>query len=184
MINFTIFISCKEEKKKDVYFNGEIIIVDSNVVPDTLFGEKVNINGLYTGKVWAYDTLIGFWSHKFPDYYINVFNVNTGKFLYALGKRGVSVREFNSIACADQYVYEEQQHVWIENIITMESVLLNLEKPGDEIKQKMDVNVDHEFYFGFNFVFILNDSLFLGGNQGEKIFGGERFVPSSGISFI
>jgi hypothetical protein len=171
-ISFTIFISCKEEKKKDVYFNGEIIIVDCNVAPDTLHGEKVNIDGLYTGNIWAYDTLIGFESGKYPDYLINVFNVNTGKFLYSLCKKGLMVENFNRITWREQFVYEDsQQHIWIRKKDVEECVLLNLEKPGDVVKRKMDIKLDTEFDAGFIFTFILNDSLFLGSNQGEKIFG-------------
>jgi hypothetical protein len=175
-ISFTIFISCKDEKK-NVYFNGEIIIVDCNVAPDTLHGEKINIDGLYTGSIWAYDTLIGFVSHKF-DHVMNVFNVNTGKFLYSLGKRGRGPNEFNSIAWREQFVYEEHQHhVWIRKDGVEECVLLNLEKPGD-IKRKIDINVNAEFEFGLQFTFILNDSLFLGSNQGERIYEGDgSFLP-------
>jgi hypothetical protein len=177
MISSTIFISCKEEKKKDVYFNGEIIIVDCNVAPDTLYGEKVNINGLYTGKIWAYDTLIGFFL-QLPDYIMNVFNVNTGKFLYSLGKRGMSAEEFNNIGCTGQFVYENsQQHVWIQKDDLKECVLLNLAKQGDTVKRKIDISVDTEFRH-LDFTYILNDSLFLGNSQGEKLFSGDgSFLP-------
>jgi hypothetical protein len=175
IISFTIFFSCKEEeeKNKDVYFNGEIIIVDSNVAPDTLYGEKVNMDGLFTGAMWAYDTLIGFFL-QLPDYNMNVFNVNTGKFLYSLGKRGTSAKEFNNIGYAGQFVYEDSQlYVWIQKDDIKECVLLNLEKPGDVIKRKTDINVDTEFRYGLSFTYILNDSLFLGSNQGEKLFSGD-----------
>jgi hypothetical protein len=172
-ISFTIFISCKEEKKKDVYFDGEIIIVDNNVAPDTLLGEKVNIDGLYTGTIWAYDTLIGF-SLQLPDYIMNVFNVNTGNFLYSLGKKGMRTEEFNNIGCAGQFVYENSQpYVWIQKDERKECVLLNLGSPGDVVKRKMDINVDTEFRYGLSFTYILNDSLFLGYNQGEKLYSGD-----------
>jgi hypothetical protein len=178
-VSFAVFISCRHEQAKDVYFNGEIIIVDCNVAPDTLYGEKVYIDGLYAGKIWTYDTLIGFMYPRFPDYFINVFNVNTGEFLYSLGKKGMKADNFNSIAWREQFVYEDfQQHVWIRKDGVEECVLLNLAKPGDAVKRKMDINVDIEFEAGFIFIFILNNSLFLGSNQGEKIFGGTgSFLP-------
>jgi hypothetical protein len=170
-VSFAVFISCRHEQEKDAYFNGEVIIVDCNAAIDTLRGEKVYIDGLYTGKIWAYDTLIGFMYHRFPDHIINVFNVNTGKFLYSLGKKGQPYN-FDRYLCRMQFVYEDSQHhVWIIKESVKECVLLNLQKPGDAVKRKMDINVDTDFYFGFNFIFILNDSLFLGSNQGDRILG-------------
>jgi hypothetical protein len=179
-ISCVAFISCSTESKQ-IYFNGEIIIVDCNVAPDTLYGKKINIDGLYTGNIWAYDTLIGFSSRKFPDYEMNVFNVNTGKFLYSLCKKGLMTENFNNHRCVNQLVYEDfQQHLWIMKGDMKECVLLNLKTPGDVVKQKMDISIDTEFQHGLILTFILNDSLFLGNNQGEKIYErGGSFIPKA-----
>jgi hypothetical protein len=91
----------------------------------------------------------------------------------------MSVEEFdNNFSCVEQFVYGDyQQHVWIKKEATKVNVLLNLEKPGDVIKRKMDVNIDTEYRYGL-FTFILNDSMFLGCNQGEKLFWGDgSFLP-------
>jgi hypothetical protein len=172
------FISCKEEEDH-TYFNGKTIIVDTNVKPDTLYGTKIKLDGLYTGNMWAYDTLVGFESSKFTDYYMHVFNVNTGKFLYPLCKRGIGPGEFLNFTYTDQLVHEEQLYYWIRKESGRdECVLVNLEKPGDAIEQKMDIKIETEFMNPFGFVFILNDSLFLASNQGEGRFHGEgTFTP-------
>jgi hypothetical protein len=57
-------------------------------------------------------------------------------------------------------------------------VLINLEKPDDSVKQKMDIKIDTDFQYPFSFVFILNDSLFLANNQGEELYdNNESFMP-------
>jgi hypothetical protein len=174
----TAFISCKEDHDH-TYFHGETIIVDTNVKPDTLYGKQIKLDGVYTGSMWAYDTLIGFTSYKFTDYFMHVFNVNTGKFLYPLCKRGIGPEEFPSIATANQFVYPAQLGYWIRKESGKdECVLVNLEKPGDVIEQKTDIKIETEFLDSFGFVFILNDSLFLANNQGEEPLKGEgTFTP-------
>jgi hypothetical protein len=168
----TAFISCKE--KDYTYFYGETIIVDTNVKPDTLYGKKIELDGIYTGNMWIYDTLIGFASSKFPDYYMHVFNVNTGRFLYPLCKRGTGPGEFPSITYTNQLVYEEQLYYWIRKEDGRdECVLVNLERPGDVIKRKTDIKIETEFLASFGFVFILNDSLFIANQQGEQQYHGD-----------
>jgi hypothetical protein len=66
-----------------------------------------------TGNMWVYDTLLGFMYHAFSDYYMYVFNVNPGKFLYLLCKCGVGPGEFSSIATTQQLVYDGQVYYWI-----------------------------------------------------------------------
>jgi hypothetical protein len=177
LISCISVVSCIEENRK--YFNGEIIVVDTGVIPDTLRGEKITIDGLYAGNMWAYDTLIGFLHHEFPDYCMHVFNVNTGKFIYPLCKRGPGPGEFPDITYTNQTVYEEQLYFWIRKESGRdECVLINLEKPDDMIKQKMETRIETEFQFPFSFVFILNDSLFLANNQGEEQYQGKgSFIP-------
>jgi hypothetical protein len=177
LVSCVAFISCKE--KDYTYFYGETIIVDTNVKPDTLYGKKIELDGIYTGDMWAYDTLIGFTTDQFPDYFMHIFNINTGKFLYPLCRRGIGPGEFPSIAYTDQWVYEKRLGYWIRKESGKdECVLVNLEKPGDAIEQKMDIKIETEFQSSFGFVFILNDSLFLANNQGEEQYYEEgTFIP-------
>jgi hypothetical protein len=175
---FAIFVSCKE---KPVYFYGEIITIDSNVKPDTLYSEKIELEGLYTGSIWAYDTLIGFTSSKFPNYFMNVFSLRTGKFLYSLCKRGIGPDEFPALAYSSQYEYEDHLYLWLRTDAAKdESWLVNLEKPGTVIKKRIDVKVETGFQYNFGFVFILNDSMFIGNNQGESLYQGDgSFLPQT-----
>jgi hypothetical protein len=86
---------------------------------------------------------------------------------------------FNSIFWGEQFVYDDsQQHVWIKKDGVEECVLLNLAKPGDVVRRKIDIRLDTEFHYGLGSIFILNDSLFLGRNQGEKLYQGDgSFLP-------
>jgi hypothetical protein len=175
LISCVAFLSCKDTQ---IYFNGETFIVDTNIVPDTLQGQKIKLDGIYTGGMWAHDTLIGFISGKFQNYFMHVFNVNTGEFLYPLCKRGIGPDEFPELTWTNQTVYDEESYLWIRKERSRdECVLINLGKTGDVIKQKIDIKIETEF-FSFSFVFILNDSLFLANNQGEQQYQGEgSFIP-------
>jgi hypothetical protein len=170
-------VSCKDKKKNDIYFNGEIIIIDSNVAPDTLHGEEIKLDGLYTGDMWAYDTLIGFIHHAFPDYFMHVFNIKTGEFLYPLCKRGEGPEEFPAITGTNQFVHENQLYLWMRKEFGKdECVLINMEKSGNVVKQKIDLRVEDRFRFSF--VFVLNDSLFIANNPGEEQYlGAGSFIP-------
>jgi hypothetical protein len=94
--------------------------------------------------MWAHDSLIGFIDHRFPDYFMHVFNIHTGKFLYPLCRHGEGTDAFIEITFTDQLVIADGQlHFWIRNDYGREEcVLMNLEKPGSEVKQKMDLKVD------------------------------------------
>jgi hypothetical protein len=102
-----LFISCGKDGGDSKYFNGEIIIVNTDVKPDTLHGEKIVLNGIYTGNMWAYDTLIGFVYGEFPGYFMHVFNIKTGKILYPLCKRGIGPEEFPEFTWTAQFTYDE-----------------------------------------------------------------------------
>jgi hypothetical protein len=180
LIICTVFVSCKEEQ---IYFNGETIIVDTDVKPDILQGEKIELDGLYAGNIWVYDTLICFSHHAFPDYHLHMFNIKTGKFLYPLCKRGIGPEEFPAFTWAEQYVCEDQVYLWVRKEFGKdECVLINLAKPDDLIiKQKINMRFETGFQsLSFSFVFILNDSLFIANNQGERQYYGEgTFIPQA-----
>jgi hypothetical protein len=179
LIGLFTLTSCSEKQE---YFNGEIIIIDTNDInnkPDTLLGEIIKLDGLYTTGMWVYDTLIGFISSKFSNYFMNVFNVNSGKFLYSLCKRGQGPDDFISITWTAQFVHEDHIYLWIRKEGGKdESVLINLENPDNVVRQKMNIKIDTEFQYPFGLIFVLNDSLFLGSNQGEDQYLGKgSFVP-------
>ncbi|MDR3246006.1 MAG: TolB-like 6-bladed beta-propeller domain-containing protein [Prevotellaceae bacterium] len=175
------FASCAENDER-TYFNGEVTIIDINVKPDTLRGKEIKLDGLFAGNMWAQDSLIGFIDHRFPDYFMHVFNLYTGKFLYPLCRHGEGPGAFREITFTDQLVMADGQlHFWVRDDYGRKGgcILVNLEKPDNEVKQAMDIIVDDwKFYYSFSFVFILNDSLFLGNNQGEGEYEGKNpFIP-------
>lgn len=161
-----ILFSCDA---KFVYFNGKINIIEhSNAAPDSLQGEEIKLDGLFAGGMWAQDSLIGF-IYDFSDYFMNVFNINTGKFLYSLCKRGESANEFLRLTYTEQFDTDDSLRMWIRKEAGRnECLLINMQQANDLCKQKMDINVNTKFQYTFSFVFILNDSLFLGNNQGEE----------------
>jgi hypothetical protein len=104
---------------------------------------------------------------------MHVFNIKTGKFLYPLCKRGLGPNEFPEFTWTTQFAYGEPSYLWVRKERGRdECVLVNLEKQGDIVKQKMDIKIDTDFEHSFAAVFILNDSLFIASNQGEKLYHG------------
>jgi hypothetical protein len=51
-------------EKNDRIFNGRVFIIDNRPETDILYGERVKLDGLYTGFMAAYDSVIAGQTHK------------------------------------------------------------------------------------------------------------------------
>ena len=83
-----LFLSgCAGDYDKE-YFNGEIHIVKDIPVTDVLKGEKLELDGVYTGFFYVVDSLMFFTNFMDPEYNISVFNNNTGKYIGSFIRKG------------------------------------------------------------------------------------------------
>jgi hypothetical protein len=105
----TVVVSCKRASEDSKYFNGEIIIVDTNVKPDTLRGEKVYIDGLYAGNTDVrvdekYIYALYSNGHMFEGNTFNVFDWN-GNFIKKIVLDKTAINLSISIDPVNKYLY-------------------------------------------------------------------------------
>jgi hypothetical protein len=168
IILFCFFIiSCG---KKENIFKEEVIIVEKPLQADTLIGNLLKIDGIYTGYVGAYDSLIFFGSHKYADYFIYVFNNKTGQQLSSIMKMGEGPDEFivDIIGSADQIEIEDSICTWFFDDRRKKCVLITW--LDGTIKKEINISALRS---GLEYplkYFILNDSVLIAYNQGEAIF--------------
>jgi hypothetical protein len=171
--------SCKE---KNGIFKGEVFIVDEPDI-DTLVGSKVEIDGLYTGIVLAYDSLIFFLSDKYRSAFGCeglVFNVGTGKQIASIIKFGKSTNEFISVYFSIQYeIVNNAVCAWFCDFNKKKNILVDLS--DNSWKKTINLSgLEHEREAPAMRTFILNDSLLLIYNQGEDLFTSEnQLLPPS-----
>ena len=90
------FYSCNGNQADKELFNGEIHhINDKNVVSKDVVSQHVSLDGIYTGTIAVYDSLLLCWDMKYPDHFINLFNIDTGKEIGYFCPKGQGPNEFS-----------------------------------------------------------------------------------------
>jgi len=101
-----ISISCNNTSDSR-YFNGEIVLFEDSLQLETLKGEQVVLDGLYTGRMDVCDSLVFMQSFLYPGYFIAVFNHYTGKHLGDFFQKGNGPNEHIDLSWIYQFFYEE-----------------------------------------------------------------------------
>jgi hypothetical protein len=173
---FVIMIfSCEEKEKRNEIFKGETVYVK---IPgeDILSGSKIELDGIYTDAMIAYDSLLFFSSRKYTDYEGLTFNVKTGKTISQSLMRGTGPGGFVSPVLLEQLESDSSICLWVYDWGKHTCILINL-IDGSQIK-KIDVSKlpnERDMITG---IFVLNDSLLLAYNQGEDLyFDGNTLLP-------
>lgn len=87
----------------DAIFNGKIHPVDdSRTVSRNVVSKSVVLHGDNTGMIAVYDSLLICWDPKYKDYFVDVFNVDTGREIGYFCKRGQGDREASSVGTVIQ----------------------------------------------------------------------------------
>jgi hypothetical protein len=174
-ITFLLLLSCKAKEK---IFNGDIVIVKQPATKEILQGIELKFDGIYTGGISVYDSLIYFTSGKFPDYWIYVFNTKNGKHINSVARKGQGPDEFVGINGAGQhYVDNNSIYVWIHDYYKNDCLLFDL--LNDSVKTKFNISKlkREQRSYPFGRVFVLNDSLLLAFSQGEEIYNDPYLLP-------
>ena len=95
-----MFVGCKDKVE---IFNGEIILINKANLIDSLKAERIELDGIYTGYMAVYDSLMFFLSSKYPDNYLHIFNINTGQPMGSYCKKGEGPSEFYYFTHNEQY---------------------------------------------------------------------------------
>jgi hypothetical protein len=169
------FYSCKE---KTPIFKGEVFIIDEPDI-DTLYGSKVEIDGIYTGAIFVYDSLIMFKSEKYRAAFGCeglVFNVKTGKQISSIVKVGQGPKDFVSPYFPSQYdTVNNGIGMWFYDYSKKKHVLVSL--ADNSWKKVINLSdLEHERSAPAMQIFIINDSLLLIYNQGEESFVSENIL--------
>jgi hypothetical protein len=113
MINiyfFTIVIGlfncCNNNKDRD-YFNGDIRYFDTNREIVNVASKSVKLEGVYSGSIAAYDSLLIFWYPASQGNFYSIFNVDTGEELGSFCEKGQGPREVSSVNCIFQVFKKE-----------------------------------------------------------------------------
>jgi hypothetical protein len=92
----------------DQYFNGEIrYINDSRKIVKNVTTQSLSLDGRYHGMIAVYDSLLICWNPRLPEYFFNIFNVDTGKEIGSFVRRGLGPQDAISVNAIFQLFKKE-----------------------------------------------------------------------------
>jgi hypothetical protein len=95
----TTLICCHSRDVNYELFNGEIRYIDNNrTVVKNVTSKHLSLDGQYHGLIAVYDSLLICWNPKLPNYFFNIFNVDTGKEIASFVRKGVGPQEATSVS--------------------------------------------------------------------------------------
>lgn len=172
--------------KNEDYFAGKVAMIDGFEKEYTLSGEEIKLDGVYTGYMSVYDSLLLFCSSQFGDYLLYTYNLNNGKPLKSLFKVGRGPNEFMDITHTEQYVNEDDCiKLWIYDE-TKSHMLVNLTRSlqlsSDSLVIDSIIPVEAKkvvkSYLGF--LFVLDESRFIVKKPCEKLYYNDpKYIPGN-----
>jgi hypothetical protein len=100
---FGAFVCCHNNKDAK-YFNGEIRQIDkTRKITKHVTSTPLPIHGRSYGEMAVYDSLMIFWNPKLPDFFFNVFNIDTGEETGSFFSRGRGPGESISVSPISQF---------------------------------------------------------------------------------
>lgn len=167
-----LFQNCKNN---DSYFNGELKIVDLPSDIDSLNIEShLVFDGLYTDYIDVYDSLILFIAYKFPDYYLNVFNLNTKKQVGSFFKKGNGPNEA-LFAFSYRQFYKKYNNLFLWMTLNdAELVSFNMTKSINDNstildKKNIKLNWIKKFDTPFVFVYVIDSTHYIAKSTAKKL---------------
>lgn len=164
-------ISLNSCNKNDDFLNGEVVIVDKPTKIDTLKHEShITYDGLYTGGIYAYDSLMLFASSKFPENNLNIFSQSSKSLLGSFFRVGNGPNEvIDFINYGQFFKYKGDLLLWVclnYSKMVPFNVTQSL-KSGNTILEKdvIKLNWKKDLKFPFLKVYILNSTHYLTRNQ-------------------
>lgn len=164
LLNLLLMPSCSKSVDGE-FFNGTIKDILEPLSNECLKGNRLVIEDIYTGNMGAFDTLIFFFSNKYPDDYMSMFNTYTGNNLGFYCPKGGGPDDFYSISNMEQFVVEnESVKLWINDFNKNKISLLNLSNSATTHHTELDDVIDFGWRSSpydtpFNFIFVCGDKL-------------------------
>jgi hypothetical protein len=120
-----IFNSCHQKDKDDEYFNGQIRRINTrNSISKNVTSHPIALYGRNYGEMTVYDSIMIYWNPMLPDYFYNVFNVDSGKEIGSFCLRGRGPKEATSL-----------------------NMLFQLFKNGDDIMSLLKATNENKLFF-------------------------------------
>lgn len=118
-IIISLFACCTRNKDRDI-FNGDIqYFNDSHKVVKHVASKSVVMDdGLPTGMIAVYDSLLICWHYKYLDHFFNIINLDTGKKIGYFCEKGQGPEEALSVNCISQIFRKENDlctYLWAYN---------------------------------------------------------------------
>lgn len=165
------FSGCQDNDNS--YFNGEVTTVGFNKqIP--LQGRELHLDSVYAGYMSVYDTLLTFASSAYPEHYLYVFGVNSGRLLGKLCPQGRGAGEYSGFTHTEQYTQEPDGiKLWVSDGVKSH-ILLNLTASLQQGKEVRDSVLQLEGKkvspHGFSLIFVLDNGQILTRLQCEKLY--------------
>lgn len=178
-----LLFTCTQEES---YLAGKLTVINGFEKEYTLAGEEVKLEGVYTGYMSVYDSLMLFCSSQFGDYMLYTYNLNNGKQLKSLFKAGRGPNEFSDLTHTGQHekesndiklwIYDEHKSYMLVNLsrslpLHSDSLVIDSIIPIEARKVVKD-------YLGY--VFVLDNSKFIVRKPCEKLYYDDpRYIPGN-----
>ncbi len=167
-----LLVGC--QRNDNYYFNGEIKIVECQKELNVI-GKQLHINGIYTGAISVYDSLMIFVDSSYPDHFMTVFNLNTNQQVASLLAKGKGPGEFYDITYTDQFISNDHSiKLWLSEYPRDKIILLNLTesiKKGETmIDSTISIEWKEKWQSPFSQVFVLNDDIVFAKDQNERLY--------------
>jgi hypothetical protein len=156
-----------------------MFIIDNKPETDILYGERVKLDGLYTGFMAVYDSVIVFSTSQYLT--LNcialAFNLKTGKQINTLVKVGLGADEYASATTTLQFfVDSDGLKMWFYDYF-IKKICLLINITDNTVTDSIDISwLKEERAEPSSRFFILNDSLFLAFNMEETSYTNENIV--------
>lgn len=177
-----IFSNCSNKKE---YFAGDIIYFNNFPSIDSLYGNKIELSGIYTDNMLVYDSLILFSAQQYPDFHYYVFSLNSGNQLGSFCRKGEGPQDYIVLGDTKQFTIENKAiKLWTRDVMKEKLQLLDLTKSIANNETVIDTIISGhwkgEFNRPFSFAFVLKDNLIAMKNQPEIISNdGLTYLPGS-----
>jgi len=104
----SLLVCCNRNIDSD-YFNGDIqYFDDSHKIIKNVTSKSVSLDdGIQTGMIAVYDSLLICWSPKYQDHFFSIINLDTGKEIGLFCEKGQGPREASSVNCIFQLFKKE-----------------------------------------------------------------------------
>ncbi|MDR0394102.1 MAG: TolB-like 6-bladed beta-propeller domain-containing protein [Tannerella sp.] len=189
IVIISLFVGCKSNKDEEI-FNGEIqYFDDSRAIVKKVVAKPVTMaNGIPTGMIAAYDSLLICWNPRRDDFF-NLINLDTGEEIGSFCKKGQGPQEATSVNCIYQLFKKESDlctFLWDYNQSRL--FLWNISQSVESGKTVYDTIISYDknryfflFYQPENFLFVNRPSDILNREEATTPFYEKRTINTKEI---